>query len=96
MLATHLTLRAHSQRVINFTNWVDEDLEDTITTLEQWMVKEFTGVNGPLARVVKQMIMEHQLSAEAKIQGPIEKKRKADAKITEIMGTTSTKKPKEV
>lgn len=96
MLASHLTMRAHSQRVFNLTNWVDEDLEDTIATLERWLVKEFTGVDGPISRVVKQLVLEHQLRAEARVQAPIERKRQADAKITEIMGTTSVKKAKEV
>ena len=96
MLATHLTLRAHSQKIFNLTNWSEGDLEETVSVIGEWMAKEFAGADGPLSSVVRQIVREHQLRAEAKVQIPIEKKRKAEEKIAGILETTTVKKVKEV
>ena len=96
-LATHLVMRAHSQRIFNVGGPAPGDrLPEIMKDLTEWVVREFGGEDGPLASVVKQMILERRLMAKRAVTEPLEKRKLAGAKINAIESIASGEKKKRV
>ena len=95
-LATHLVMRAHSQKVFNVSGAAGERLPEIMASLGEWLMGEFGGEEGPMAAVVRQMIMERRLMAKRAVSEPLEKRKVAKTKILAIEEITTEEKKKRV
>ena len=58
MVATHLVMRAHSQKIFTVNEKTEENLEVIVDCIGNWAKDEWAGMDGAIARVIKQMVFE--------------------------------------
>ena len=58
MVATHIVMRAHSQKLLTINEKTEENIESIVDTITNWMRDEWAGPDSAIGRVIKQMVLE--------------------------------------
>ena len=58
MVATHIVMRAHSQKLLTINENTEDNIDNIVETIANWMRDEWAGPDSAIARVIKQMVLE--------------------------------------
>ena len=53
-----MVMRAHSQKIFTVNEKTEENLEVIVDCIGNWAKDEWAGMDGAIARVIKQMVFE--------------------------------------